>query len=236
MRAKRTAHVLGFDADATNAEEALRRGAIDGLAARDELYERCDVVVIATPPNATCEELRRLAGVQSACELVIDVASVKAPIVEAARGVRNFVATHPLAGSEGSGPASASGNLFEGRGWAYVASGDAQLDATACAFIERLGAMPFACDAERHDRMVAVTSHLPQIVAWALADLMRDAGDDYEKFCGPAGREFLRLARSQPELWKEITELNAPEIVPATLALERALRGWISTAVPDRDR
>ncbi len=236
MRAKRHAHVLGADSSERNAQEARERGAIDEIVTREELYERCEIVVIALPPNATCEELRRLAGAHHTCKLIVDVASVKAPIVEAARGVKNFVATHPLAGNEGSGPGAASPDLFEGRSWAYVPSGDAELDAQVRAFIESLGAEPFACDAERHDRIVAVTSHLPQVIAWVLVERMRGAGDDYERFCGPAGREFLRLARARPELWKEIIELNAHWIETEARAVARELPDSINRAARGRDR
>ena len=235
MRARRGARVLGADAVAEHARAALRCGALDEIVTPDELYGRCSLVVIATPPKAVCMELRRLARSDHACSLVIDVASVKAPVVEAARGVKNFVATHPLAGNEGSGAGAASASLFEGHSWAYVPSGDAELDAEVCAFIKRMGAEPFACEAERHDRMVAITSHLPQLLAWVLADRMRDAGEEYESFCGPAGREFLRLARSRPELWKEILELNQHWIAPEGRALCEALRE-LTTAEPDRDR
>ncbi len=235
LHAKENRRVLGADANASNAEQALRRGAIDEVVAREELYERCDIVVIATPPNATIEELRRLAGAAPRCELIIDVASVKVPIIEAGHGLKNFVATHPLAGNEGSGPGAASGDLFEGRRWAYVPSGDAQLDTRACTFIASLGAEPLSTDAEHHDRMIAATSHVPQVVAWALAERMRDAGGDYEAFCGPAGREFLRLARSRPELWGEILALNARQVAPEVRALADVLNASITVAA-DRDR
>ena len=122
------------------------------------------VLVIAAHLEPTLREIERLASASAPTPaLIVDVASVKLPVV-ARRGLRNFVATHPMAGTERSGVA-ARADLFDGRTWAYVPSGDENLDRRARRFIESMGAVPFAISAEDHDRAVALTSHVPQIVA-----------------------------------------------------------------------
>lgn len=217
-------HVMGCDANASAIAAALEGGAIDERTAPDDLYERCEYVVIATPLEAACAELRRLRGRALPCAVVMDVASVKRPIAAAAAGMRNFVGSHPLAGSERSGSAAARADLFEGKGWAYLPSGDALLDERAAAFVRSLGAKPIAIDAPAHDAALALTSHLPQLVATVLAGRIRAAGPGAESLCGPAGREVLRLGASSPNLWREIIAANADEIGAAGRALAEALQ------------
>ncbi len=215
--------VLGHDAVAAHARQARERGGIDDAVSRETLYERCDVVVISTPPGATCEELRRIAAAGHACSLIADVASVKEPVLRAAAGVRAFVATHPFAGRERSGPGGADAALFEGCWWAYVPTGDRALEARVHAFATSMGAKPFACEAALHDRIVAVTSHLPQLLAWELAERMGEIDAGFEQYCGPAGREVLRLARSSRELWDEIVQANANNVRHEARELARRL-------------
>jgi prephenate dehydrogenase len=225
LRAKRNgARVYGYDVSERALRDAMACGAVDESVALDDLYVRCETVVLAMPPAAIRRELRRLAGMESRWELLLDVASVKAPIVEAARRVMRFVATHPLAGNERSGPSGADESMFEGRTWAYVPSGDDVLDARFHAFAAAMGAEPFACDADRHDRVVAVTSHLPQLVAQMLGERIRAVDPDYERFCGPAGREILRLSTSPGELWAEIMRENGTAIAREAELLASELR------------
>ena len=225
--------VLGHDVtDAV--QEAKRRGAIDEVAGRDQLYESCNYIAIATPVRTACSELRRLRDVAPTWDLLIDVASVKRPIVEAASGLRNFVATHPLAGNEGSGPARASADLFRERTWAYSPSGDALLDRGFETIARALGANPLPVIAERHDAIVAVTSHLPQLLAFLLSSRIRESGEDARALCGPAGLEILRLGDSSPDLWREIFEANADLVVPSARALCESLTGACDALSPGR--
>ncbi|MHB8433139.1 MAG: prephenate dehydrogenase [Candidatus Tyrphobacter sp.] len=237
MRARRDGvYVLGCDAQEQIANEARELGALDECASRDDLYARCSTIVIAAPLEASCAELTALRGRKTSWDLLLDVASVKGPVAQAARGVGSFVGTHPLAGSQGSGPASATGDLFEERSWAYVPTGNRALDERASDFIRRMGAQPFACDAERHDRIVAATSHLPQLLAWLLAKRMREVDDQYERYCGPAAREVLRLSQSPASLWDEIMRANALPVQAEASALTRALASACERLVSDEKR
>jgi prephenate dehydrogenase len=211
LRARRNGvEVLGYDSDLPALEEARAAGAIDAIVTRDELSHRADVLVIAAHLNATLGEIERLQGRGDAvCALVLDVASVKAPVVAAARGLKNFVATHPMAGSERSGVGGARADLFEGRPWAYVPAGDAELDGRACDFITSLGGVPLAIDAKEHDRIVAITSHVPQVFAYCYARLLQEKEGNAERLCGPVARELLRIAKMNPEMWRDIFSANA---------------------------
>jgi prephenate dehydrogenase len=205
-------HVIGYDSDPSALEQARVAGAIDAVATLEELPCLVDVLVIAAHLGATLAEIERLRERNDAnCALILDVASVKTPVVVAARGLKNFVASHPMAGSERSGASNARGDLFDGRPWAFVPTGDAQLDARACGFIVSLGGLPLAVGAEEHDRIVAVTSHVPQVVAYRYARLLHEERGA-EQLCGPAARELLRIASMDPAMWREIFSANAGNV------------------------
>jgi prephenate dehydrogenase len=217
MRARRDgALVVGYDVDAGMLAAALEVGAIDFAATRDELYARAGTFVIAAHLDATVVEIERLRTEGPIrATLVLDIASVKVPVVVAARGLENFVATHPMAGSQRSGVRAGRANLFDGRTWAYVPSGDAQLDARARAFIGSLGAIPLLVDAEEHDRIVAFTSHLPQLIASSYAGRAQAKRcESFDALCGATARELLRLGDSGFTMWRDILRANAANVEP----------------------
>jgi prephenate dehydrogenase len=212
--------VFGFDPSFEHARAAAEAGAIDEAVSRDELYRHADLVAIAAPVGATIDEVRALVAQPPRAELIFDVASVKGPIAVAAAGLAHFVASHPMAGSERSGPAAARADLFEDRTWLYDRSADAQLADRLRAFVALLGARPVAIDLTEHDRMVALTSHLPQLIAFAFADTVRNLGEPADAYFGPTARELLRLGASSRELWREIFDANASEISAALRSLD----------------
>ena len=216
LRARQNgARVIGADCDSAALAEAREVGAIDDVATADELPHQVDVLVLAAHLRPMLDEVERLKGTSGSMPaLIIDVASVKAPVAAVGCGLRNFVATHPMAGTERSGARAARADLLEGRTWAYVPSGDEALDERARAFIKSMGAVPFAICADAHDRAVAITSHVPQIFAWCYAKLIREQGDDAEKLCGPVARELLRISGMSSTMWADILTANAANIEP----------------------
>jgi prephenate dehydrogenase len=221
LRARENGYaVLGFDTDACAAEEAVRCGAIDAI-------------VIAAHTMGCIAEIERLRAAPPArAKLIIDVSSVKAPIVAAACGLRNFVPTHPMAGRECSGPSAATRDLFEGRTWIYVPSGDPELDWRAVEFIGGLGATPVEVDGEEHDRIVAFTSHLPQIFANCFAARAKalpchlevsKGGGGIEAFIGPVARELMRLSNSSEAMWRDVIAANQRNISRELRAMADAL-------------
>jgi len=205
-----------------------------------DVYDRADVLVIATHLESSLRLLRELAVTPPArARLILDVASVKVPTLDAAAGLAYFVASHPMAGTERSGRAAASAELFDGRAWAYVPSGDGALNERARAFIEQLGARPFAVDPYVHDRVVALTSHVPQVAASAVAahvrELAQNAGEGVvDALCGPAARELLRLSRSGVDMWRDILHANAAEVAPQLRTIAEELLA-IARALEDGD-
>jgi prephenate dehydrogenase len=235
MRARALgARVLGYDCDPAALAHARACGAIDAAAGEDELTRTADVLVLAAHLEPTLEKLVAL-GRESRprAVLVMDVASVKLPVVTAARGLANFVATHPLAGGERAGVRAARADLFEGRSWAYVPSGDDQLDRRAREFIASVGGVPFATLAEEHDRAVALTSHLPQLLGVAYARLLRDRDVD-ARMGGPVAHELLRISKMSFAMWRDTLRSNARNIDPELRRLNAALLSAADALAADK--
>ena len=225
LRARRSgARVLGADIRDDALSEAMAIGAIDEAVGASHLAACVEMLVIALPLEPTLRELERLAKVPHLLPaLIVDVSAVKVVVARAAEGVERFVGTHPMAGTERSGPAAAREDMFEGRTWALVPSGDQPLDDRARTFIESMGATPFEVSAEDHDRAVALTSHAPQIIAWCLADAIRSEGAVAERLCGPVARELLRIAQMDVEKWRDVLSANADNLKPRLRALASRL-------------
>jgi prephenate dehydrogenase len=155
------------------------------------------------------------------------VTSVKVPIVrEAARlKLRRFVGGHPMAGRERSGFAASTASLFRARPWILTPAKDPLAARTLRALIRRVGARPVELAAANHDRLVALLSHVPQIVSWAL--FQTAAADRVAKshldLAGPGFLDMTRLARSPRGLWREILTSNDAEVRRALAVLRRAL-------------
>jgi prephenate dehydrogenase len=171
------------------------------------------MLVLAAPLDATIEQLAELRGVGRP-SLVIDVASVKVPIARAAAGMAGFVATHPLAGSERSGPAAAHAGLFEGKTWAYDAEAPAADAHSVRSFILEMGGRPLPMELGRHDRIVALTSHVPQLLSVLLGAHLDGRLDDPDvaALSGTGMASMLRLAKSAWPVWEPILASNADAI------------------------
>jgi len=219
-------HVVGLD-DPAVVRRAKRARAIAAAATSlEDAAGECDVVFLAAPPRANLRLLRSLAA-RGHRGIVTDVGSVKQPIcAEAMRlGVPGFTGGHPMAGSEGSGFAASEAGLFQGRTWALTPGRHRRTPRALLALIRELGARPMVTTPAAHDRAVAFLSHVPQIVAWALADAA--LGDPVARrllpLAGPAYRDMTRIAGSPPALWAQILGQNAAEVRHALAALRRAL-------------
>jgi prephenate dehydrogenase len=214
--------VEGWDLDPETVQNA---GRLSGLAPRPTLEEAvalADLVVVATPiPAIAATVVRALEVAPSA--IVTDVASVKATVVAEVRSRSDaelgsrYVPGHPMGGSERSGPEHASASVVDAIVW-VVAADDTTEPAAAERFsrwIERLGARPVALSPERHDRLVAIVSHLPQVASSSLMGLAAvEEADEPEILLLAAGgfRDLTRLAASQPALWSEILVANRAEV------------------------
>jgi prephenate dehydrogenase len=195
---------VGYDADpavraAASAEGFEVAEALDGLRGEE-------LVFVAVPPAITYEVVDDvLAAVPGA--MVADTASVKGTVPERER----FVSAHPMAGAETSGWAASSAELLRGATWAACPSDPAiePLLALATA-VDALGGRVVTCTPESHDAAVARTSHVPHVVANALAALAPDTA-----LAGTAFRDMTRVAHSDAVLWSQILAANRAAVEPA---------------------
>jgi len=187
--------------------------------ALDASLAEAAVVLLALPVSGILAALRRLPF--RAGQLVTDAGSVKAAVMAAAASLPagvDFVGGHPMAGSEASGYEAARADLFAGATWALAGADEPA--ARVALLVAELGATPLLCDAAEHDRVVALTSHLPQLLATALAAELESRGEPLATaLLGPGGRSSLRLAGSSLEVWRDVLDHNRDEVDRALAAV-----------------
>lgn len=223
------ADVLLHDLDPEIAAEAVARGGgrlWDGS-------ERVTTVVAAVPPGSIAGALKQ-AQSRDLGRTYTHVSSVQSQVqhdIEALDlDLSAVVGGHPLAGRESSGPGAATGDLFVGRPWALCPSPASSTTALrdVRALAQGCGAVAVDLDAEAHDSAVALLSHLPQVVASALAGQLVAASAAAAAptvLSGPGLVDTTRLAASDPALWTEILRLNALHVAPVVRALAEQLAG-----------
>ena len=219
-------HVTGIDADDDRQREALLGGVIDA-AGDDPLAE---VIFVAVPAAGVAGVVRRLLGDEARRPdaVVTDVSGVKTAIVDEADHPR-FIGGHPMAGSEQVGLHGADPDLFEGAVWVLTPTPATDLRAfeRLRGVVLSLGADVLVLSAEDHDRLVAVVSHVPHLVA---ATLMNAASTGAEqdgallRLAAGGFRDMTRVAAGHPGIWPDICAENAVPIVEALDALVGDLR------------
>lgn len=217
--------VRGFDPDAEVLGNAAARAGLEGSRTVEEAVEGSTLAFVCTPIGSTVEVALEALG-SSSGTIVSDVASAKSHVqveIEArasAGEVERFVGGHPMGGSERSGPEFASDAVLEGTVWALCPGSRTSEDAIGRveAFASQVGARPIRISAERHDRLVGIVSHLPQVASTALMALAADeeSGEPEILLLAAGGfRDLTRLAASNPALWREILLSNADEVADA---------------------
>lgn len=217
--------VSAFDACPEHVERANRDGAIQRvLDATLAGVGEAEIVVIAVPVDAAIDVLRRLAPLVASAKLITDVGSTKSRIGATATEVglgERFVGSHPMAGGHRSGWDASRAGLFVGAP-VYLcptATSTDEARTLAGALWSAVGARPSCMDADRHDRQLAWTSHLPHIVSTAVALALAGAGVGRDDL-GPGGRDITRLAGSSPDVWTAIAGENAAALDGALAAAE----------------
>jgi len=227
--------VRGFDADPEILARAAVRSGLSAAGSLEESVRGATLVFVCTPipelPPLVAETLRLATDA-----VVSDVGSVKSRVmreVSATVGpseLARFVGGHPMGGSERSGPEHASPSVLDGIVWVLAPSPSTDEGAVARleSWVGRVGARPVRMEAERHDRLVAVVSHLPQVASTALMDLAatEEAGEPEILLLAAGGfRDLTRLAASNPHLWSDILLANQEAVARAIdLYVERLAR------------
>jgi prephenate dehydrogenase len=230
-------HVSGIDADAARTAEALANGVIDAIG--DDLT--AEIVFVATPAASVAHAVTTLLEESGRRDdaVISDVSGVKAAIVDAADHPR-FIGGHPMAGSEQIGLHGADAKLFEGAVWVLTPTSATDLDAfnRLQGVVSSLGADVVVLSAPDHDRLVAVVSHVPHLVAATLMNAA-SAGAEQDstllRLAAGGFRDMTRVAAGHPGIWLDICAENAESIVGALDTLVGDLTA-LRDRIADRDR
>lgn len=234
--------IVGSARTAQTVQTAMSLGLIDeGFSSAADAVQGADLVILCTPVGLCGPIAREIAPYLAPGAILTDVGSVKAAIVNdvsphVPEGV-HFVAAHPIAGTEQSGPEAGFAELFDGR-WCILTP-EAKTDAAAVAklraFWEALGSKVEIMTPEHHDLVLAITSHVPHLIAFNIvntaAHLERVTDSEVIKFSAGGFRDFTRIAASDPIMWRDVF-LNNREAVLDMLgrftedltALQKAIR------------
>jgi prephenate dehydrogenase len=206
-------------------EDALAAGAIDRSAPLAEAVAEADLVFLAQTIGRILDTIRHLDPLVRSDALVTDAGSTKCEIVDTARQLLRrcqFLGGHPMAGKETRGAASGDGELFRERAWVLTPDERSELETPAArelqVWLARIGARTVVLDSDEHDRVVSLTSHLPQLASTALAAAIGESADT--SVAGSGLVDMTRLALSSYDLWRDILATNSEHI-------ERALAIYI---------
>jgi len=238
------AEVRGFSRTAATLEQALELGAISrACASLEEAAEGADIVFVCTPVRLVAGHVKAALAAAPEHAVVSDVGSTKAPLMRALtpQEQRRCVGGHPLCGSETAGVGNARASLYDGA--TYFVTPGAHVDAGAYqrlyGFLGQIGARPVAVDPEEHDRIMAVVSHLPHVIANVLITQagVQPGARDALLSAGPSFRDLTRIAGSNRRVWTDIFLENRAALLAALATFQEGLQEILEAlAANDADR
>jgi prephenate dehydrogenase len=214
------AKIFGIDSNEKHLQEAIALGVIDEAATFDDLF-KADLVIVSVPVDTAIVVLPTVLDLISDSAIVFDVGSTKIPICEAVADHpkrRNFIATHPIAGTEFSGPSAAIKGLFQGKTniICEVEKTTFKLQEKALELFKSIGMRIRYMDPKSHDKHIAYVSHLSHISSFMLGKTVINKEKDEQDIFDMAGSGFestVRLAKSSPAMWTPIFKQNKKQVV-----------------------
>ena len=224
---KLVSQVVGIDHNLTHCEEALALGLVHEIVSFDEI-KQCDMVFLAIPVEAILSTLKELTDIPKTTTIV-DQGSTKAKILQTVpQSIRtNFVAAHPMTGTEKFGPSAAIEGLYQG---AVVVlcdfdnTGDIHKE-RAVGIFSHIGMKIVFMDPLAHDKHAAFISHLPHALSYALANSVMGQEDPKSilLLAGGGFRDMSRIAKSSPQMWSEIFKQNRTNLLQSIDLFEKEL-------------
>jgi prephenate dehydrogenase len=202
-------------------KDALAIGAIDRGASLEAAVPESDLVFLSQTIGRILDTIRHLDSLLRPGTLVTDAGSTKCAIVDLARQTlpgAQFLGGHPMAGKETRGASAADPDLFQGRTWILTPDDASELHTSAALefrmWLHRIGARLLTLDADEHDRVVSLTSHLAQLASTALAATVSDklGAPPRLQAAGPGLEDMTRLAMGSYEIWRDILATNSDHI------------------------
>ena len=241
MRARKLrARRIGWARRSETVEKAVSCGAIESSGSLEDVLGAADLTVLCLPVPEIVNFMRRYAGAFKKGSVVTDIGSVKRPMAAAAECIRaagcEFVGSHPMAGTEFSGIEHAFPGLYDNADTFVVGDGASpEAVALTADFWRALGTRVRFLSADRHDMVVAYTSHISHLAAQSLVLAALDCDGETRKLrysgCATGFRDTSRIASSKPEMWREICEANTDVILEACEEFRRrfdALTGTLA--------
>ncbi|MEO1648425.1 MAG: prephenate/arogenate dehydrogenase family protein [Pseudomonadota bacterium] len=231
----------GYDRDPDVRAAALARGLVNEVCeSAADAVARADLVILCVPVGAMEAAARELDPHLPKDAIISDVGSSKKSVIEALGAAlpgRIVIPAHPVAGTEESGPDAGFASLFAGRWCILTPPSDANPDAVAALseFWSQLGARVEIMDADHHDLVLAVTSHIPHLIAFTIVGTASDLEDvtrsEVIKYSAGGFRDFTRIAASDPVMWRDVFLNNKGAVLEMLgrfsedlTALQRAIR------------
>ena len=223
--------IIACDTDAQALQQAVDEGVVSHSGELASLCPLADIIILAVPPLTVCELLPEVLKSMAPSALITDVASVKSHIFTSSQqfseeALANFVPAHPIAGSEQSGYSASVEDLFDQRNVILTPHAGNSTDSVAIinALWRELGANVLGMTRTRHDEVLAATSHLPHLLAYAIVDVLikQEQSEDIFRYAAGGFADFSRLASSDAKMWSDIFVANSA-------AVEKMLDAYIQS-------
>jgi 3-phosphoshikimate 1-carboxyvinyltransferase len=223
--------IIACDTDAQALQQAVDEGVVSHSGELAALCPLADIIILAVPPLTVCELLPEVLKSMAPSALITDVASVKSHIFTSSQqfseeALANFVPAHPIAGSEQSGYSASVEDLFDQRNVILTPHAGNSTDSVAIinALWRELGANVLGMTRTRHDEVLAATSHLPHLLAYAIVDVLvkQEQSEDIFRYAAGGFADFSRLASSDAKMWSDIFVANSA-------AVEKMLDAYIQS-------
>ena len=215
--------IIAYDRDQAVRDCAKRIGLGDRVTdTLEEAVADADLVLMAVPVGAMASVAEAIAPALKQGAVIADTGSTKTSVI---RDVAphlpdhcQFLPSHPIAGTEYSGPEAGFATLFKDRYWIIIPDGVGDEAVTAFRqFLEGMGAIVEAMSAEYHDRVLAITSHVPHLIAYTIVgtafDFEQQIRNDVIRFSASGFRDFTRIAASDPVMWRDVFINNADAVL-----------------------
>ena len=222
-------HILGYDHNDKHTIEALELGLVDKIADTLEELSSVDVLFLSVPVDGIVSILGKLENILRKDITIIDLGSTKERIVASIpQSIRaNFVAAHPMTGTEKFGPSAAIDDLYKGKVVVLCDtkdSGESQLS-TAREIFANIGMKIFYMGAKEHDRHAAFISHMPHAISYALANSVMEQENTKAilALAGGGFRDMSRIAKSSPNMWEDVFRQNRDNLLEAIESFAKEL-------------
>jgi prephenate dehydrogenase len=220
LKKKKGIDLVGWNHRPSSRKKASRLLHI--VSTLEEAIQNADVILLCSHSSTVLPLLKLIGGLVKSRALIMDVSSIKGQIVQSAQAIKglenHFVPCHPMAGKEKSGSGFADGDLYQDHTVFItpLSKNPKALVRKSVQFWKSVGAVPVLLKAQTHDQYVALTSHLPHLLASAYVQLygvQARRSKTLSTAAGPGFKDFTRIAAGNPAMWSDILEMNSKEVI-----------------------